>query len=298
MDLRDLAYFETIAELGHLGRAAEKVCRTQPALTICVRRLEQELGAELFHRNGRRLELTPVGAMLLEHAREMRLSMAGGTRHLQDFVLGKSGNVRLGVAPTMTGVLLPPLMRALSQTAPDIALELVITAGVHLRQALRDQQIDLALLPVESREAFAHYPLLEDEVVVVAGPRHPLLRKSDPQISDVAAYRWLLPVESAAANQWLEATLTRHGQPSPLAQVRASSILYLPHLVLQSEMLTFLSRRNITNPDMPTSKLREVHIAELIMRRTFGLLHRPRGYLAPATRVLIDLIRKVAADMA
>ena len=65
MDLRDLAYFETIAELGHIGRAADRLGRSQPALTKSIQRLEQSLGASLFQRDGRRIRLTPAGELML-----------------------------------------------------------------------------------------------------------------------------------------------------------------------------------------------------------------------------------------
>ena len=69
MDLRDLTYFEVIAELGHLGQAADRLGRTKPALTKCVHRLEAALGAKLFQREGRSIVITPAGSLLLAQAR-------------------------------------------------------------------------------------------------------------------------------------------------------------------------------------------------------------------------------------
>jgi molybdenum-dependent DNA-binding transcriptional regulator ModE len=74
LDLRDLRYFEAIAEAGHLGRAAEKVHRSQPALTGCVRRLEEALGTALFERVGRGIRLTAAGEALARRARSLRVA--------------------------------------------------------------------------------------------------------------------------------------------------------------------------------------------------------------------------------
>jgi DNA-binding transcriptional LysR family regulator len=68
MDFRDLKYFAVIAEEGHVGRAAERLYKTQPALTKCIDRLEEQLGAPLFERVGRGIRLTPVGEALLPRA--------------------------------------------------------------------------------------------------------------------------------------------------------------------------------------------------------------------------------------
>ena len=69
LDLRDLRYFEAIAEAGHLGKAASKLHRSQPALTGCVRRLEATLGTALFERVGRGIRLTAAGEALARRAR-------------------------------------------------------------------------------------------------------------------------------------------------------------------------------------------------------------------------------------
>lgn len=83
MDLRDLTYFETIAELGHLGRAAEKLNRSQPALTKSIQRLEESFGTRLFQRDGRRIKLTPVGELLQARGKELQQSIAQTQREVR-----------------------------------------------------------------------------------------------------------------------------------------------------------------------------------------------------------------------
>src|SRR5688572_8464977 len=71
MDLRDLGYFQRVAELGHVGKAAEQLGRTQPALSKSIRRLEDAVGAQLFERVGRSLRLTAMGEALLIRAHHL-----------------------------------------------------------------------------------------------------------------------------------------------------------------------------------------------------------------------------------
>ena len=113
MDLRDLAYFEVIADLGHMGRAAERLGRTQPALTKCIQRLEEAVGADLFERTGRGIALTRVGEVLLSRARRMRSAMEEALREVSDFAAGSAGHVRIGCGATMGEYLLPQVCRAL-----------------------------------------------------------------------------------------------------------------------------------------------------------------------------------------
>src|SRR5699024_8547339 len=100
MNLRDLAYFETIAELQSVSAAAVKLHRTQPALTASVRRLEEFCDAPLFERSGRGIRLTSVGEVLLVWARRLRLDVQDARREVDDLGRGVSGHVRLGVVPT------------------------------------------------------------------------------------------------------------------------------------------------------------------------------------------------------
>src|SRR5688572_18995229 len=113
MDLRDLRYFETIAELQHIGRAAQKLHRTQPALTSCVRRLEEACGAPLFEKSGRGIRLTPAGRILQKWAQRMRFDVEDAKREIGDIGRGLSGHVRIGVVPTAAEFLLPAVTRQL-----------------------------------------------------------------------------------------------------------------------------------------------------------------------------------------
>ena len=129
LDLRDLRYFEVIAELGHMGRAARALNRTQPALTGCVRRLEATLGTTLFERIGRNIRLTAAGEALLARARSLRIASEDAMREIADLGKGLAGLVRIGVVPTAARFLLPPVCR---ENRRDIALEFLAIARIQV----------------------------------------------------------------------------------------------------------------------------------------------------------------------
>src|SRR5690242_20057127 len=110
MDIRDLNYFEIIATVGHLGRAAERIGRSQPALSKCIDRLEAGIGAKLFTHMGRGLQLTEVGSVLLEEAVAMRQAMEAASRRLTDHIRGAAGHIRLGAGPAAAEDLLPRVL--------------------------------------------------------------------------------------------------------------------------------------------------------------------------------------------
>lgn len=116
-------YFETIAELEHLGRAAERVHRSPPALTKGIRRLEESLGTPLFERVGRGLRLTAAGRALQRRAKLLDVAIDDTLREVGAVAKGAAGHLRIGVAPTMAQYLLPGACNAFLENASTECLD-------------------------------------------------------------------------------------------------------------------------------------------------------------------------------
>lgn len=292
MDLRDLQYFQTIAEIGHLGRAAKQLCRSQPALTKSIHRLEKALGAQLFERVGRGIRLTPVGEVLLARARLLRVAVDDTIRQIDEFTQGVAGHVRIGVAPTVAQYLLPAICRLFLSEAKDVTLKTVIEMYPLLRDRLMAGQLDLVVGPVpESDGEITTYPIVEDQVVVAAGSSHPIFRKRI-KMQDLLAYRWVLPAASyeAEVRVWLERTFEMHGLPRPSVQVETNSVMLLPRLIAGTGLLSFISRRNLGRGRVG-APLKEVRLEATTMQRNFGVIVRKDAYLSPAAHRLETLLR-------
>ena len=291
MELRDLHYFETIANTGHLGRAAKELFRSAPALTKSIHRLEQALGVRLFERVGRSLRLTQEGHALLLRARHLRQVADEAVREMGDLSSGLAGCVRLGVVPTMAQYLLPATCRLLLTEVPSVTLETTIGMSAVLFQSLKAREIDLAVagMPLTSSE-FESYPIIENDVVVVAGSSHEIFRKR-ARTQDLTVYRWVLPAAAYEADVrvWLEQAFERAGLPRPSVQIQTNSITLLPRLIAETGLLSFVSRRNLGTGKIG-APLKEVRLKETTMRRQFGVVHRKDAYLSPAAIRLKTLL--------
>ena len=135
MELRDLAYFEAIAELSHVGLAAERLGRSKPALTKCIRRMEAVLGTSLFRRQGRGIVITPAGAILLEQARRLRATSEEALRDIGNFIQGQVGKVRVGTGPTVAEFIMPKICGRLMADLPGIQVELMVELGDFVRNS-------------------------------------------------------------------------------------------------------------------------------------------------------------------
>jgi DNA-binding transcriptional LysR family regulator len=290
LDLRDLRYFEAIAETGHLGHAAEKVFRSQPALTGCVRRLEAALGTPLFERVGRGIRLTAAGEALAKRARSLRVAAEDTVREISEVGAGVSGHVRIGVLPTLARFLMPPLCRALLQDAPGVTIRTVIAQNDVLASHLEAGDVDFILTTAwRASEEVVNHPVLEDEAVVIASRSHPILARK-ARLRDLLDYRWVLAPRSVGTRQWIERVFQGAGLPGPQVQIETNLILMMPTLIRQTELLTFTSRRHTDLADAGHD-LREVRLKETTMRRRFDVAWRRDGYLSPASQRMIKLLR-------
>ena len=293
LDLRDLRYFETIAETGHVGRAAKKLFRTQPALTGAVRRLEETLGTPLFERVGRGIRLTAAGAALQVRARALRIASEDAVREIGELGKGLSGVVRAGAVPTVARFLLPALCRELLHEAPGVTFRTLIGHDDLLRRTLQGGDLDLIVSFIAHEdETTTSHAILEDECVVVASRAHPIFRKK-PRMKDLLDYRWVLAGAGVATRAWLEHAFGSRGLPGPAVQIETNLILLLPPLIEQNNLLSFISRRHLGRG----SNLREVRLKETTMRRKFAVTYRKDSYLSPAARRCVAMLRSRGKEL-
>ncbi|HEX5140884.1 MAG TPA: LysR family transcriptional regulator [Dehalococcoidia bacterium] len=291
LDLRDLRYFEAIAEAGHLGRAAKVVHRSQPALTGCIRRIESIVGTPLFERVGRGIRLTAAGLALARRARDLRVASDDTVREIAEVGAGVSGHVRVGVLPTLARFLMPPLVRLFLQEVPGVTLRTVIAQNDVLGSHLEAGDVDfIVTTAVRASADIVNHAVLEDEAVVIASRDHPILKKK-ARLKDLLDYGWVLAPPAVGTRQMIEQVFYSRGLPGPRVQIETNLILMMPTLIRQTDLLTFTSRRHVDLAGAE-SDLREVPLKETTMRRRFDVVYRRDLYLSPAAQKMIDLLRR------
>ena len=177
MELRRLRYFVAVAEALHFGRAAARLHISQPPLSRQIQQLEHELGAMLFRRSKRRVELTDAGAYLLIEARRLLSDADALGERLRRAASGEVGYLALGFISAVDYSVLPGVLSAYRKAYPGVSLELrELTTDVQLRE-LRDGRIDAGMLlaPVDDA-ALATMPLSREPLVVALPAADPLAR--------------------------------------------------------------------------------------------------------------------------
>src|SRR5436190_24232309 len=167
MELRDLEYFVVVAEQGQLGRAAELLGLSQPALSKSLRRLEDALEVRLFHRSASGMELTAEGTLLLSRARELRQSLRNVAHEVSDVSRGHAGHIKIGVGPTVNDEFLLATIIELLRAEPRITMRVVVSDIDEILPALQSGQIDVVfnLMVFKPPTGLTYIPLREDECV-------------------------------------------------------------------------------------------------------------------------------------
>jgi DNA-binding transcriptional LysR family regulator len=288
VDFRDLKYFEVIATEGNLARAAERVHRTQPALTKCIDRLEEALGSRLFEKDGRGMRLTAAGHVLLKRTRQMALMVEETAREMRDHAGGLQGEVRIGCVPTMAEHLMPAVFEQLLAEAPGITVTLAVTMSDNLLAALADGEIDLVVGPmVDAAPEFVAEQIAEDTMVVMASEDHPIF-DAPCTLADLVRYQWMLPARTVASRQWLDQTFERHGLPRPRVQIESNVLNSILPILETTPLLGFVTRFNLV---AGRARVREVVVPETRMKRRLGLTYRKNGYLSPVSARVADILR-------
>jgi LysR family nitrogen assimilation transcriptional regulator len=171
MELRSLAYFVRIAELGSITRAAAHLRLAQPALTRHVQRLEEELGVALFTRANRGVRLTEAGEKLLESAMRILRDVERTGDEIRAQEAHPSGRIILGITPTLCPVLVPELFARMREDYPRVELKVVHAGMVRLEEFVIDGRVDVALLSELSRSRLVvSTRLAQEEMVLVTKP--------------------------------------------------------------------------------------------------------------------------------
>lgn len=146
MELRQLRYFLAVAEELHFGRAAERLHLTQPPLTVAIKRLERELGVELFHRTTRRVTLTRAGEAFKRRVRDAVAELDEAAGDVASVAAGLSGRIRVGFVSSASYTTIPEAIRAFRRERPRVELVLnPLTSGEQIEQLL-DGDLDVGLI--------------------------------------------------------------------------------------------------------------------------------------------------------
>lgn len=188
MELRHLRYFVAVAEEENVSRAALKLHVSQPGISRQIRDLEDEIGFELFERSAKSLRLTAAGAVFLTEARAVLQRAAEAVDKARAVAGGRSGEIHIGYAPSLTVQILPQALRRFQEQFPNVRAVLHDLSTEEMLGRLGEKKLDLALTvrpPGKMLRGFQFEELARYALRVAVAPKHPLARAKSVDLDQV-----------------------------------------------------------------------------------------------------------------
>jgi DNA-binding transcriptional LysR family regulator len=293
VDLAELNVFLTVARERSFSRAAQKLFRTQPAVSISVRRLEEWVGEPLFARGARGGQLTDAGKLLVDYAERMLNLRQETKRALEDLRAGGRGELSLGVNESSIHALLPALVRY-RRLYPDVRLAVRRTFSRDIPTELLNHRLDLGIVSfVPQEQQLAAVKIFRDELAFVVSPRHRLAKRGRVDIADLGNEVFVAHIVDSPFRNRVIQLFAKHHVPLEM-RIELPTIESIKRFV-QMDMGVAIVPRMCARWEIEQGLLVEVKIRELRMPRDLYLLHRKRGPLSHAAAAMLRLLRPRSA---
>ena len=295
MELRHLRYFIAVAAAQNFTKAAATVHVSQPSLSVQIRALEDELGARLFDRLGRKVSLTQAGELFRDHAERAVRELERATQLVQEVHGAQRGRLVVGTLATVNSYLIPPVVSQFKQRFPQVHLQIHSQPSNDIVSSVLANRIDLGicLLPLADDRLFT-VPLFEERLVLVAPTQYPL-SQCRLRMKDLAGLPLILMPADYCLRKMVEAGCSE-------ARVKTDVVLEMtsPEGILQAVAegagLTILPELYVRLRS-PGSKFRLIELYNPVPRHSVGLISLANRYQSLAVKEFARLCGTTTAQL-
>lgn len=247
MDFVYLQTFCAVAKWGNFTRAAEALGYAQPSITMQIQKLEEQYGAVLFERYGRRMRPTQAGEVLLTYAQQILALQAEAKARLSE---QQTGTLTIGTIETLAAFYLPPVLQTFREMYPGMSIALQSGNEASIVQSVKEGTCDLGLIldHLSQDQELISFPVRKEEFAIITRPDDAYSRLSEMTARDLAQARFILTEEGCTYRALLLETLRRKGIPPQIAcefnsleaikqcVLSGLGIAFLPYVTVQEEV--------------------------------------------------------------
>lgn len=294
MELHSLRVFLSVANEKSFSRAAEKMLRTQPAISLAIQRLEKELGEKLIDRSAKDLLLTDAGRIVLDYARrfenlERELEIA--LTELRD---NSAGRLIIG-ANESTSLYLLKQIQAYRRLYPKVKVQVRRSLSSRIPAQLVDGDLELGMLSFDpADDRLVSIVIYSDHLTFVVSPHHRFAGRSSVSISELGMENFIAHNVVSPYREIVIREFQRHKVPLNM-DVEMPTIETIRKLVQRNEGVAFLPRMCVEQ-ELEQGTLRQVPVEELHVERKIRLVFPARRALSHAARAFLELFEARARD--
>lgn len=293
MELAQLKYFVTIAELGSFTGAAEQLHLSQPALSYQMKHLEEELGTKLFDRRGRKTSLTHEGELFLPLAQAILLRTDEAVRVLKEHLGIDVGEVHMGCNPTVATYLVPEILAEFRKLYPQVGVDVIEADDVQLQQLVQRDLLDFAVVTAPgSPQTLEVTPLGSEDIVLVVAPDHHLASRESITLASLADEEFVLPIPPFNIRMHL-ANACRAAGFEPRVTYRAGSVQTCKSFARQGLGITTMPSISLRGKD--AEGLSIIRIEDGLTRDLNLITGKERSISRVAT-ALMELVRATVGE--
>ena len=288
MELHPLRVFLTVATEKSFSRAAEKLLRTQPAISLSIQRLEVELGEKLIDRSAKDLLLTDAGKVILDYARRFENLQGELENALTEMRDKSAGRLTIGANESSTLYLLDHIERYRRQF-PKIKVQIRRSLSSKIPAELIDGDLELGILTYDPEdERLVSKVIYRDHLAFIVSPQHRLAEQGEVSISELSdeqfiAHNVVSPYRAVVLREF-----QRHKVPLHM-DLEMPTIEAIRKMVQRNEGVAFLPRMCV-DEEIRQGMLREVKVKEMDVDRKIRLVYPARRVLSHAAQAFLEVV--------
>jgi DNA-binding transcriptional LysR family regulator len=294
MDLAQLEVFLAVAREGRFSRAAEKLYRTQSAVSQSIRKLEDELGESLFDRSSREGVLTDAGRVLQEYAE--RLLNLRGDAHEALVELRELQKGKLAIAANeFTALYLLPVLAEFRRLHPMIRITVRRSLGSHIPDDVLRHNAELGVLTYDPQEPqLCSTVVYLDELIFVVPPSHPLATARQASIRQLGAESFVAHNVASPYREKVIQAFKRHKTPLHM-DIELPTLQAIKRFVAMGNGVALLPEISVEN-ELARGELIRIPVRELRLHRQLRLIYRKSASLSHAARAFLKVAETIARE--
>jgi len=291
MDFDQLEIFLEVARLSSFSRAAEKRFRTQPAISLQIRALEEEVGARLLDRSGGRVSLTAAGKLFFKYAEETIERRKTILTEIAETERVPRGEIVVGANEGTCLHILPEVFAQFKRDYPNVSVSIKRSDYAKILESIIENAVDFGVvsLPVNDNRLEAQL-IHRDHLVAITAPGHSLAHKKTVSVAEVATYPMVLPKLGHTRDALDELFYDHHVKPNVAMELDSSELL--KRFVAAGVGVGFIARSNIEE-DIRAKALVAITLTDARIRRDLALVFRKDKSLSRAARTFMDIALKL-----
>ncbi len=300
MKLQDLHVLMTVVQAGSMGRAAQRLNISQPAISRSIAELEHALGVRLLDRHRQGVEPTEYGRALLDCGAAVFDELRQGVKKIEFLADPASGEVRIGSSTFLAASFVSAVVDRLSRRYPRIVFHLVTTHTTSVHRELAERNVDLVIARKAGSLADEQLDfefLFDDLYVVAAGVQSPWVRRRRIELTELANELWVLPPpEGAAGSVAMEAFRT-----SGLDYPRAAVVVAPPEVrmrLLATGRFLSIFPASVLRFSAGHPEIKVLHVEPPLARVPTGIVTLKNRTLSPVAQLFTEHAREVAKPLA